>query len=60
MKVIEYILLQVTLLLLIFYIYNDDNLIKVDSFIMISLFLLATLVNCFCIKYEETPCNATI
>jgi hypothetical protein len=60
MKVMEYILLQVTLLLLIFYIYNDDNLIKVDSFIMISLFLLATLVNCFCIKYEETPCNATI
>lgn len=31
-----------------------------DSFIIVGFGFVACALNCFCIKYEETPCNATI
>ena len=44
------------------YLYGTENNLweKVDGLTIIIPALLACLLNCFCIKYEETPCNATI
>lgn len=31
-----------------------------DPFIIVAFGFVASVINCFCVKYEETPCNATI
>ena len=33
---------------------------KVDGFAIIIPAAMACTINCFCVKYEETPCNATM
>lgn len=46
------------LLVLVYLSFKDS--IKVDGFAIVMPAALACAINCFCIKYEETPCNATM
>ena len=57
LRTIDSILMVLIWILLITYIYDKD---LVNIFSIISLGFIACIVNCFCVKYEETPCNATV
>jgi len=59
MKIIENLLYISIIVLLTFYFY-EENKYDVNYIIIIVLSFLVCLINLFCIKSEETPCNATL
>lgn len=60
LKLFENLLYLFIWALAFFYVTQLQQEDKVDGFYIITPALLACALNCFCIKYEETPCNATI
>jgi hypothetical protein len=45
-------------MVLIYLSFKDQ--IKLDGLNIAIPAAIATAINCFCVKYEETPCNATM
>ncbi len=58
LKVFENGIYAVTWVMLVIYLYDQERFNI--SIAISSMVFLASCINCFCIKYEETPCNATM
>lgn len=59
LKIAENLLYLLVWLLLVMYLYNHSA-IKINGLVILVPAIVACILNCFCVKYEETPCNATV
>ena len=53
-------ILFILFLLLIMLYFIDDNKLHINSIVIVVVAFVGSLMNIFCVRLDETPCNATI